>query len=131
MRLGAVATPPRLAARYRDRIRHIHAKDVRPDIMAKARAGDWSFLDAILGQGSELGVETVPGDGMVDYAAVFRALPGYSGWVVVEAEQDPEKANPLGLCQEGRSLICATHFMRLASNDPARRIAPDVPANDA
>lgn len=95
------ADPSALAARYRARIRHVHAKDVRPAIMAKARAGDWSFLDAILGQGSELGVYTVPGDGMVDYAAVFRALPGYSGWVVVEAEQDPEKANPLAYAKKG------------------------------
>ncbi len=34
-------------------------------------------------------------------AAVFRALPGYSGWVVVEAEQDPEKANPLAYAKKG------------------------------
>jgi inosose dehydratase len=93
--------PGALAARYVERIRHVHAKDVRPEIMAKARAGDWSFLDAILGQGPELGVYTVPGDGMVDYAAVFRALPGYAGWVVVEAEQDPEKANPLAYAKRG------------------------------
>jgi inosose dehydratase/3D-(3,5/4)-trihydroxycyclohexane-1,2-dione acylhydrolase (decyclizing) len=26
---------------------------------------------------------------------VFRELPGYAGWVVVEAEQDPAKAHPL------------------------------------
>jgi inosose dehydratase len=93
--------PAALAARYRDRIRHVHAKDVRPDIMTKARAGDWSFLDAILGQGTELGIYTVPGDGMVDYPAVFRALTGYSGWVVVEAEQDPEKAKPLAYAKRG------------------------------
>ena len=38
------------------------------------------------------GVFTVPGDGCVDYPAVLRAsCPGYSGWVVVEAEQDPGK----------------------------------------
>ena len=49
----------------------------------------------MLGKGADLGVYTVPGDGMVDYPAVFRALPGYSGWVVIEAEQDPEKAEPL------------------------------------
>jgi inosose dehydratase len=32
---------------------------------------------------------------MVNYPAVLNELPGYSGWLVVEAEQDPEKANPL------------------------------------
>ena len=69
--------------------------------MREARAGDWSFLDSILGMGAELGVYTVPGDGMVDFAGVFRGLPGYSGWVVLEAEQDPKKAPPLAYAKKG------------------------------
>lgn len=95
------ADPADLARRYRDRISHFHAKDVRPDIKAKSEAEDWSFLDSILGMGDELGVYTVPGDGMVDYAGVFRELPGYSGWVVVEAEQDPKKAPALPYAKKG------------------------------
>lgn len=95
------ADPARLAQRYRSRISHFHAKDVRKGVMEQARREDWSFLDAILGKGRELGVYTVPGDGMVDYPAVFKALPGYSGWVVVEAEQDPEKAHPLTYAKKG------------------------------
>lgn len=95
------ADPVRLAQRYRARISHVHAKDVRKAVMEQARAEDWSFLDAILGKGAELGVYTVPGDGMVDYTSVFKALPGYSGWVVVEAEQDPEKAHPLTYAKKG------------------------------
>lgn len=95
------ADPARLAQRYRARISHVHTKDVRKDVMEQARREDWSFLDAILGKGRELGVYTVPGDGMVDYPAVFKALPGYSGWVVVEAEQDPEKAHPLTYAKKG------------------------------
>ncbi len=87
--------PAELAMRYRNRISHVHVKDVRETVMEQARREDWSFLDAVLGQGQELGIYTVPGDGMVDYTAVFKALPGYAGWVVIEAEQDPEKANPL------------------------------------
>lgn len=59
------------------------------DVKAKSDAGDWSFLHAVLE-----GVYTVPGDGEVDYVSVFRALKGYSGWVVLEAEQDPKKAPP-------------------------------------
>ena len=93
--------PAVLAARYRARISHVHAKDVRKAVMDRARREDWSFLDAVLGKGADLGVYTVPGDGMVDYPAVFRALPGYSGWVVVEAEQDPEKAHPLTYAKKG------------------------------
>jgi inosose dehydratase len=93
--------PAALAARYRDRITHVHCKDVRLDKAREAEIKDLSFLDAILGQGSELGVYTVPGDGAVDYTAVFKALKGYSGWVVLEAEQDPDKANPLAYAKKG------------------------------
>jgi len=95
------ADPATLARRYRARISHVHAKDVRPAVMDQARREDWSFLDAVLGQGSELGIYTVPGDGMVDYTAVFRELKGYSGWVVIEAEQDPQKAHPLTYARKG------------------------------
>ena len=95
------ADPAKLARDYRARIAHVHAKDVRPAIMAKARARDWSFLDAVLGEGDELGVYTVPGDGMVDYPAVFAALKPYAGWIVVEAEQDPKKAPPLAYAKRG------------------------------
>ena len=96
------ADPAALAARYRDRIGHVHAKDVRPDIQARAAAEDWSFLRAVVE-----GVYTVPGDGAVDYHAVFEALPGYEGWVVIEAEQDPERANPLLYARMGYANLCA------------------------
>jgi len=81
--------PVRLARDYKSRIGHVHCKDVRMDVKAKSDAGDWSFLDAVLE-----GVYTVPGDGNVDYVAVFKELKGYDGWVVLEAEQDPKKAPP-------------------------------------
>jgi myo-inosose-2 dehydratase len=79
----------RVAKTYADRIGHIHAKDVRPAVAARALAEDWSFLDSVLA-----GVYTVPGDGSIDFVGVFKALPRYSGWVVIEAEQDPKKAEP-------------------------------------
>jgi inosose dehydratase len=39
---------------------------------------------------------TVPGDGDIDFSAIgeYVRTSGYSGWVVVEAEQDPAKAPP-------------------------------------
>ncbi|WFU77936.1 myo-inosose-2 dehydratase [Bradyrhizobium sp. CIAT3101] len=95
------ADPAALARRYRARISHVHAKDVRRAVMEQARREDWSFLDAVLGRGGDLGVYTVPGDGMIDYPSVFRELLGYSGWVVVEAEQDPQKAHPLTYARKG------------------------------
>jgi myo-inosose-2 dehydratase len=95
------ADPAALARRYSDRIGHVHCKDVRKNEMAESNAGDWSFLDSILGKGAELGVYTVPGDGMIDYVAVFRELKGYSGWVILEAEQDPKKAPSLPYAKKG------------------------------
>jgi sugar phosphate isomerase/epimerase len=101
------ADPAQLARAYRGRIGHVHCKDVREAEMRESNASDWSFLDSILGMGDELGVYTVPGDGMIDYAAVFEALPGYSGWVVLEAEQDPKKAPPLPYAKKGVTHIRA------------------------
>jgi inosose dehydratase len=90
------ADPTALARRYRHRISHVHAKDVRKTVMERSKAENWSFLDSVVA-----GVYTVPGDGMVDFASVFRELPGYRGWVVVEAEQDPAKAHPLTFAKMG------------------------------
>jgi inosose dehydratase len=89
----AGADPARLAANYMDRVGHIHAKNVRPAIMEKARAEGMSFLQAV-----RAGVFTVPGDpeGGVDFAPILRiaAEHGYDGWLVIEAEQDPAVRNP-------------------------------------
>lgn len=90
-----------LARRYRERIGHVHCKDVREGKMREANAKDLSFLDAMIGVGQELGTYTVPGDGMVDFVAVFCELKGYSGWVIVEAEQDPKKAPSLPYARRG------------------------------
>ena len=92
------ADPVALARRWHDRIGHVHCKDVRPDVMRQARDADWSFLDAVVA-----GVFTVPGDGTVDFPAVLRELPDYAGWLVIEAEQDPAKANPLRYATMGRA----------------------------
>jgi inosose dehydratase len=95
--------PARLAQHYHARISHVHVKDVRPDIMAQASAEDWSFLYAVLGKADAFGIYTVPGDGMVDYTRFFKALSPYSGWVIVEAEQDPLKADPVLYATKGMS----------------------------
>ena len=95
------ADPAGLARAYRSRIGHVHCKDVREAKMRESNAGDWSFLDSILGRGKELGVYTVPGDGAIDYVSVFDELKGYSGWVVLEAEQDPKKAPALPYAKKG------------------------------
>jgi len=81
--------PVALARDYRQRIAHVHCKDVRKEVRVRAMSESWSFLDAVVE-----GVFTVPGDGTIDFGAVLGQLGGYSGWLVVEAEQDPHKAPP-------------------------------------
>ena len=78
--------------KYLTRIKHVHLKNVRFEVMERAKKEKWSFLQAVRN-----GVFTVPGDGGLDFVPVFDALKqgGYKGWWVVEAEQDPAKANPL------------------------------------
>ena len=85
----AGADPVALAARYAPRIAHVHCKDVRKDVLDDVLGADRSFLDAVVA-----GVFTVPGDGHIRFPDVLSALGAYSGWLVVEAEQDPEKAPP-------------------------------------
>lgn len=98
----ADANPVALARRHRARITHVHCKDIRERFLQPARRHDWSFLDSVVA-----GVFTVPGDGMVDFPAVLSALQGYAGWLVVEAEQDPEKANPLFYARMGHDNLAA------------------------
>jgi len=88
--------PLKLAQDYAGRVGHVHCKDVRAAVVAQSREKGWSFLDSVVA-----GVFTVPGDGCVDFAAVLKALPAYRGWLVVEAEQDPEKAPALKYAQMG------------------------------
>lgn len=97
--------PLAVIARWGKRIRHVHCKDVRAAVLAEYKAADSSFLDAVLA-----GVFTVPGDGSIDYRPVFSALKaaGYSGWLVVEAEQDPAKAHPLTYATKGYQYLSRT-----------------------
>ena len=96
--------PAATAQRHAGRIVHVHCKDVRANVLSAAKARDLSFLDAVLA-----GVFTVPGDGIVDYAAVLPPLAaaGYRGWLVVEAEQDPAKAHPLTYARVGHATLAA------------------------
>ena len=77
--------------RWWDRIGHIHLKDVRVSVLKLMDRRTATFNDGV-----RLGMFTVPGDGDIDFGPVFDriARAGYDGWIVVEAEQDPNKANP-------------------------------------
>ncbi|MBL8578810.1 MAG: myo-inosose-2 dehydratase [Mesorhizobium sp.] len=97
--------PYTLLSRHIARVVHFHCKDVRKPVLDKARAQDMSFMAAVME-----GIFTVPGDGSVDFPALLRPLAesGYSGWLVVEAEQDPARAHPLTYATKGyRSLLAS------------------------
>lgn len=86
--------PASVLARHIGRVRHFHAKNLRPAIRARVEGEGWSFMDGV-----RAGVFTVPGDqdGEVDFAPLMQILAdnGYDGWIVIEAEQDPDQRNPL------------------------------------
>ena len=84
------------------RVRHVHLKDVRMNVLERVKREGLSFLSAV-----KQGVFTVPGDGGVSFEPVFRLLrgSGYSGWYVVEAEQDPAQANPFEYAVKARTYI--------------------------
>ena len=94
--------PLAMAKKYADRIKHVHLKDIRPDVVAKVKAEKMSFLDGV-----RAGAFTIPGDGCIDYDPIFKVLEesGYEGYMVVEAEQDPSKANPLEYALHARKFI--------------------------
>lgn len=81
-----------------ERVTHVHCKDVRQAKYDEFRANGTSFLNGVVG-----GMFTTPGDGDYDYAPFMRALKDmdYSGWIVIEAEQDPAVANPRTYSQDG------------------------------
>lgn len=94
--------PLSAAEAHADRIKHVHLKDIRPAVVSRVREENLSFQDAI-----EAGVFTVPGDGAIDFVPILEALAraDYQGWLVVEAEQDPAKANPLEYALKARDYL--------------------------
>lgn len=88
--------------KYVNRVGHVHLKDVRLSVVDQVRKNNWSFLTSV-----RSGAFTVPGDGNVEFDPVFRLLADaeYEGWLLVEAEQDPAKANPLEYAIKARTYI--------------------------
>ena len=98
----ADADPMGVLRDHVQRVTHVHLKDVRPDVLMRARAERHSFSTAV-----RAGVFTVPGDGGIDYAPIFEQLrcSGYRGWLVVEAEQDPHRSQPLHYARMGWNYV--------------------------
>jgi inosose dehydratase len=86
------------------RIKHVHLKNVRKDVLPVAVSNNYSFYQAI-----QEGIFTVPGDpdGDLNLDPILKALQsiGYDRWLVVEAEQNPLHANPLKCAKTARAYI--------------------------
>lgn len=95
--------PLEVVKKYVHRIKHVHLKDIRPEVVEQVKKENMSFLLA----GVRAGAFTIPGDGCINYDPIFKVLEdaGYEGYMVVEAEQDPAKANPLEYAIRARKFI--------------------------
>lgn len=96
------ADPLEMVKKYINRIKHVHLKDLRAEVVEKVKKEELSFLDGV-----RLGTFTVPGDGCIDFDPIFKVLEDhdYEGYMLVEAEQDPAKANPLEYAMKARAFI--------------------------
>lgn len=94
--------PLEVVKKYVYRIKHVHLKDIRPEVVEQVKKENMSFL-----AGVRAGAFTIPGDGCINYDPIFKVLEeaGYEGYMVVEAEQDPAKANPLEYAIRARKFI--------------------------
>ena len=94
--------PLEVVKKYVHRIKHVHLKDIRPEVVEQVKKENMSFL-----AGVRAGAFTIPGDGCINYDPIFKVLDdaGYEGYMVVEAEQDPAKANPLEYAIRARKFI--------------------------
>ena len=94
--------PLEVVKKYVHRIKHVHLKDIRPEVVEQVKKENMSFL-----AGVRAGAFTIPGDGCINYDPIFKVLEeaGYEGYMVVEAEQDPAKANPLEYAIRARKVI--------------------------
>ncbi|WTO35364.1 myo-inosose-2 dehydratase [Streptomyces achromogenes] len=96
--------PLKTAEKHKQRIKHVHLKNVRQSVADKVRSDHLSFQEGIL-----QGVFTVPGDpeGAIDFEPVLSTLgeAGFEGWLVVEAEQNPATAHPLTYAKTARGYL--------------------------
>jgi len=100
--LFAQADFERVLKNYVTKINHVHCKDIRKNILENSLNNDLSFRESFLD-----GVFTVPGDGCIDYDPLFKILyeNSYEKWLIIEAEQDPKKANPLEYAKIGYNYL--------------------------
>ena len=97
--------PLEVLRKFLHRIQHIHLKDVRNPIANRVKDEKLSFL-----KGVREGVFTVPGNGDIDFTPILKTIgeSDYTGWLLVEAEQDPAVANPFEYALMARQYLKET-----------------------
>ena len=116
--------PVALVRRHVGRIVHVHCKDTRPDVLARARAEDLSFMQAVVD-----GIFTVPGDGSIDY----RDDPAGPGGPRLcrlaggRGRAGPGQGAPTDLCPPGLRQSCAAGAPGRLRAGALSRLLADLP----
>ena len=61
--------PLEVVKKYVHRIKHVHLKDIRPEVVEQVKKENMSFL-----AGVRAGAFTIPGDGCINYDPIFKVL---------------------------------------------------------
>lgn len=95
----AGADPEDVFSAHRDRIGHVHLKDVDPTILERVRKGRTDFVEAV-----RLGMFVELGRGMVRIDRIISVLRDaeYRGWMIVEQDAP---ANPLQSAKANREYL--------------------------
>jgi inosose dehydratase len=83
--------PLDLFQKYAHRVGYIHLKDVRDEVYQAEQAKGSPFKERI-----RRGVFTTPGHGCIDFKPILESIyhSGFTGWLMIEGEQDPAEYNP-------------------------------------
>lgn len=94
--------PVEVIQKYGERVKYVHLKDVREDVLKNVKDNGINFNDSV-----RMGIFTVPGDGTINFEAIFKTLAeiNYQGWFVIEAEQDSLQANPIEYAKKSINYI--------------------------
>lgn len=94
--------PGEVTREFAERVRYVHLKDVREDVLARVRREGLSFVNAV-----KANVFATPGAGALEFEPVMQALKdaGYAGWFIVEAEQDPSVHDPYVVSGAARAFL--------------------------
>ncbi len=88
--------------RFRERVRHVHFKDFRPDVADRARLERLDYHEAVA-----TGLFCELGSGAIDFPAILDELlaTGYGEWIVVEDEMPPGSCVPFENAKRDRAYL--------------------------